>query len=126
MGHKNQLEQHLDEKIRKKLEEEEAVEDDEKRVSDEIKQIMAQDDKKEEPKKEEAPKDEKPKEEKKDDKKDDKKGDKKDDKKDDKKEEKKEEPPKKETFDDPIIADSDYYYGEDPYHVRRIRPSAKR
>lgn len=52
--------------------------------------------------------------------------DKKDDKKDDKKEEKKEEPPKKETFDDPIIADSDYYYGEDPYHVRRIRPSAKR
>ena len=87
---------------------------------------MAQDDKKEEPKKEEAPKDEKPKEEKKDDKKDDKKGDKKDDKKDDKKEEKKEEPPKKETFDDPIIADSDYYYGEDPYHVRRIRPSAKR
>lgn len=133
LGHQNQLEQQLDEKIIKKLEQEEgrdADADDDKRLNQQIQQIMAETGgaadpepapKKEEPKKEEPKKEEPKKEEAK----------------------KPEEPPKEEKKDKPappppppkeekkkpdLSADLDDYYGDhyyddDPYFVhRRSRP----
>ena len=132
VGHQNQLEQQLDEKIRKKLEEEEgrdAEQDEEKRISQEIRQVMAEagstdpdppkkeEAKKEEPKKEDPPKDA-PKEEPK--KEEAKKPEEpaKDEKKDKpaealpapKKEEKKPAPDLDDVY-------GDYYYDDDPYFV---------